>query len=67
MKEKSSEKCKHKLHNSGLFGETLITFDGEPDMFVHYMGENDCFGFWTTGKCIHCGKQLLTKHDIENS
>jgi hypothetical protein len=53
-------KCE--MHHSGLGGFTHITFDGEPDMFVH----PDTFeGFYTTGKCIHCGKVMVTEQDLK--
>lgn len=54
--------CVHKLHNSGLDKYCEPTFDGEPNMFLYYPPNNPMSnGFWTTGKCVHCGEVMETE------
>ncbi len=52
----------HTMHE-GLSENVMI--DSEPglEMFI-VPGDKYFNGFWTTGKCIHCGKQMLTQEDI---
>ena len=49
----------HKLYHSGLFEETLVNGD---DLFIY--PKKFPHGFWTTGKCKYCDKQIVTQDDV---